>query len=68
MKYLRKINKVKIVYFLTLVIVFSAFSFLALLNIELKRVLTSVIRKVSFYEQKTRSICFDLNRAELEIG
>lgn len=37
MKHLPKINKVKIVYFITLVIVFAAFSFLALLNIELKK-------------------------------
>lgn len=35
--FLAKINKVKIVYFITLVIVFAAFSFLALLNIELKK-------------------------------
>ncbi len=37
MKHFPKINKVKIVYFVTLVIVFAAFSFLALLNIELKK-------------------------------
>lgn len=37
MKFVRRLNKVKIVYFITLVIVFAAFSFLALLNIELKK-------------------------------
>ena len=40
--FLRKINKVKIVYFVTLVIVFAAFSFLALLNIELKKQNSSI--------------------------
>lgn len=34
---LHKIDKVKIIYFITLVIVFAAFSFLALLNVGLKK-------------------------------
>ncbi len=63
MKFVRRLNKVKIVYFITLVIVFAAFSFLALLNIELKKqnsLIGTYINPINFIPERYPQINYSL--------